>query len=357
MKTFHCNACGSLVFFENVKCVKCGHVLGFLPDEIELCALEASEEHSWRPAGEDSGKRLFRSCNNTLQYRVCNWMISPGDSAAFCVSCRLNELIPNLSQPENLERWHKVEIAKRRLLYTILRLGLPMTGAENRPSLRFNFIADLPGVPRPLTGHSNGLIAINVAEADDAERERRRINLHEPYRTLLGHFRHEIGHYYWDRLIAGGKWLADFRKLFGDETADYSAALQRHYDQGPPAEWQARHVSAYATAHPWEDWAETWAHYFHIIDMTETAASYGVTLAPRHPSAKTMIARPRNIFDYNAPFESILENWFPLTYAINAINRGMGLRDAYPFALSETSIEKLKFIHQIAKASVIGEGP
>jgi hypothetical protein len=280
-------------------------------------------------------------------------MIEGNDTNSFCISCRLNTLIPNLSVPGNIDRWQKLEMAKRRIIYTIMRLGLPMEGApqENRPALRFSFVGDLNGGPAPLTGHSDGLIVVNIAEADDAERERRRVNLHEPYRTLLGHLRHEVAHYYWDRLIANGKWLPEFRKLFGDETSDYEAALQQHYQNGSPPDWQTRHVSAYARAHPWEDWAETWAHYFHIMDMVETAESFGIALAPNHPAAKSMTATPRNGFDVNMSFGAVLENWFPLTYALNSFNRGMGLHDVYPFVLSNQAIEKLQFIDQVVKNS------
>jgi hypothetical protein len=352
VKTFYCDSCRSLVFFENVKCVKCSHVLGFLPGPGDLSALEPAQDELWRPLAQGQTGRLYRVCDNGRQHQVCNWLVEAHDPNPLCTSCRLNKLIPDLSVPGNVDRWHKLEMAKRRIIYTIMRLGLPMEGApaENRPPLRFNFIGDLPGSPPPLTSHLNGLIAINIAEADDAEREHRRVNLHEPYRTLLGHLRHEVAHYYWDRLIANGKWLAGFRKLFGDENADYGAALAKYYKDGAPADWQERHVSAYASAHPWEDWAETWAHYFHIMDMVETAGSFGMTLHPMHPAAKTMTAEPRNAFNFNLSFDSVLENWFPLTYALNSLNRGMGLLDAYPFVLSVQAIEKLRFIHELVQS-------
>jgi hypothetical protein len=353
VKAFHCDGCGSLVFFENVKCVTCGHVLGFLPSSGELAALEPGENGVWRALAHNQNDPLYRFCSNGQQHEVCNWMIAANDPNSFCLSCRLNTLIPNLSLPGNVERWHKLEMAKRRIIYTIMRLGLPTEGdAEaQRPALRFSFMGGPDGGPTPRTGHLQGLIVINIAEADDDERERRRLNFHEPYRTLLGHMRHEAAHYYWDRLIGGGKWLSDFRKLFGDETADYGAALKLHYEQGSPPDWQARHVSAYASAHPWEDWAETWAHYFHIMDMMETAESFGMTLAPRHPAAGSMTTNPKNAFDFNMSFDALLENWFPLTYALNAFNRGMGLHDVYPFALSGQAIAKLHFIHQVVRDS------
>jgi hypothetical protein len=353
LKAFHCDGCGNLVFFENVKCVKCGHVLGFLPSSGELAALEPAESGAWRALAHGQNDRLYHFCNNGQQHEVCNWMVAANDPNSFCISCRLNALIPDLSQPGNLDRWHKLEMAKRRVIYTIMRLGLPMEGAaeDNRPALRFNFIGDLDNGLTELTGHLNGLIVINIAEADDAERERRRIHLREPYRTLLGHLRHEVAHYYWDRLIANGKWLACFHKLFGDETADYAAALKQYYEHGSPPDWPARHVSAYASAHPWEDWAETWAHYFHIMDMMETAESFGMTLASKPPAAVSTEENARNVFDVDAGFDAVLENWFPLTCALNELNRGMGLLDVYPFVLSSQAIEKLQFIHEVVKNS------
>lgn len=353
MKAFQCDGCGSLVFFENVKCIACGHVLGFLPALGKLAALEPDEGGAWRALARAQNDQLYHFCNNGQQHEVCNWMVEANDPNLFCIACRLNALIPNLSLAGNLDRWHKIEIAKRRVIYTIIRLGLPMEEIphEHRPALRFNFIGDLAGGSTPLTGHLNGLIVINIAEADDDERERRRVNFHEPHRTLLGHLRHEVAHYYWDRLIGNGKWLSDFRNLFGDETADYATALQRYYYQGSPEDWQARHISAYASAHPWEDWAETWAHYFHIMDMVETAESFGMTLAPQHPAAWSMTANPRNGFDVKLSFDAVLEYWFPLTYALNALNRGMGLDDIYPFSLCGQVIEKLQFIHKVVNAS------
>jgi len=175
------------------------------------------------------------------------------------------------------------------------------------------------------------------------QRERRRLQLHEPYRTLLGHFRHEIGHYYWERLLAGSDRLEAFRAAFGDERADYAEALKRHYEQGPPEQWQERFISTYASAHPWEDWAETWAHYLHMTDTLEMAAACGLSLRPRHadePSLKTA-GQDKPL----GSFEQKIEAWFPLTYVLNNLNRGLGLVDGYPFVLSPPVIEKLRFVH------------
>jgi hypothetical protein len=189
------------------------------------------------------------------------------------------------------------------------------------------------------------LITINFAEADDAIREQRRANLQEAYRTLLGHFRHESGHYYWDRLIATSAHLESFRELFGDEQQDYSAALQRHYEQGAPATWQANFISAYASSHPWEDWAESWAHYLHMIDVIQTAVSCGMTLRPRHPNDPLFEADPKLL--RRRGFEPVMDAWFAVTYVLNNLNRSLGQQDAYPFVLSGPAIEKLRFVHKV----------
>ena len=349
MKAFHCDHCGGLVFFDNVQCVRCGRVLGFLPDTGALGALELEAGGNWLVPVSAANEARYRHCENWRQFNICNWVVPVEDSNPFCMACRLNELIPNLSVPGNLERWHKIEKAKRRIVYTLIRLGLPMDGVpeENRPALRFRFLAGDNHAPRPLTGHSQGAITLNIVEADDAERERLRVKLREPYRTLIGHLRHEIAHYYWDRLISGTPRQEQFRRLFGNEQDDYNGALQRYYQMGPQPNWQGRCISAYASAHPWEDWAETWAHYLHIVDMVETAASFGVTLNPDHPDAKAMTADLAKVSDLHTEFGQVLEHWLPLTCALNSLNRGMGLPDLYPFVLSGPVAKKLEFVHEL----------
>lgn len=352
MKTFHCDACGSLVFFENVICVKCGHDLGFLPEVLDLSAVEWSGPDTVRALTPEVAGAEFRLCANARDHSVCNWLVPAAEGEDYCESCRLNLLIPALGVPENHARWYRLELAKRRVLYTLRKLGLPTAAdpAGGIPALRFRFLGDLPGAPPVLTGHLQGVITVNIAEADDDVREQRRVSLHEPLRTLLGHFRHEVAHYYWDRLIAGTGWLDRFRDLFGDEGTDYGLALRNHYHSGPPSDWHQRSVSAYASSHPWEDWAETWAHYLHIVDTIETAAGFGMSLHPRHPDAKSMTAEPGDPVRTGASFDDLLATWFPLTYALNALNRGMGLPDLYPFVLSRTSIEKLRFVHLVVES-------
>ena len=352
MKPFHCDSCGGLVFFENKACVKCGHVLGFLPEILDLSAVEADGD-SLRPLSPGSNGQLHRRCANGRQHDICNWLVPGDDPNPFCVACRLNDIVPDLSVPGNRERWYLLECAKRRLMYTLLKLRLPFdaVATEGRPALRFRFLGDTGATAPILTGHESGTITLNIAEADDEVREARRVSLHEPLRTLLGHFRHEIAHYYWDRLIANSSWLERFRSVFGDERDDYGQALKRHYEQGPSVNWLDRSVTAYASAHPWEDWAETWAHYLHIVDTIETAAGFGLTLRPRHPAAETMTADPKKAATEQAEFDLILATWFPLTYALNSLNRGMGLSDLYPFVLSAVAIAKLRFIHEVISGS------
>jgi len=342
-----------VVFFESVECLRCHSALGFLPEINDLITLESTPGGGGRALTPAVEGRLYRFCRNGEQHQVCNWLVPAEDPNPFCVACRLNDMIPKLVVPGNRERWRKLEAAKRRIIYSLLRLGLPMQGdpAGNRPVLRFRFVGNPFFGPTPLTGHSQGKTTVNIAEADDEERERRRLYFHEPHRTLLGHLRHEIAHYYWDQLISWMPRLSRFRQIFGSEEQPYDLALRRFYQQGAQADWPRRHISAYASAHPWEDWAETWAHYLHIIDTLETAAGFGLTLHPTHPDVKAMTADPTKAAGLDAPFPSILEQWLPLTCALNALNRGMGLPDLYPFVLSGPAIEKLQFIHEVVQSS------
>jgi hypothetical protein len=350
MRVFHCDHCQQLVFFENVSCVKCGHTLAYLPDVDDVASFEPADGDVWRT----TSAREYRLCENYRKEKVCNWAVPADAAESLCDSCRLTCVIPDLGVNGNREKWYRLEAAKRRLLYSLRRLNLPLCGRNADPAmdLRFEFLADSPDPDgtKVLTGHSDGRITINVAEADDAQREQRRLALHEPYRTVLGHFRHEIGHYYWDRLIAESDLLEPFRGLFGDERQDYVEALKAHYDEGPPAEWQNHYVSAYAGTHPWEDWAETWAHYLHITDALETAAASGLWLRPQRPNEPAL--RPAADLRDGRPasFDRLVDNWFPLTYVVNNLNRGLGVPDGYPFVLSPSAIAKLRFVHDTIAA-------
>lgn len=347
MKLFACQNCGQLVYFENVRCERCGHLLGYLPDLGTMSAVEPEGPH-WHALAD--GDTHYRFCAN-WEVRGCNWMVPEDGGSAYCLACVHNRTIPDIGDPHRHALWQKLEEAKRRLVYSILKLHLPApTEASGDPEpLIFDFLADpAPNAgPRVMTGHDNGVITISLAEADDAEREKLRTRMHEPYRTLLGHFRHEVGHFYWDRLVRDGSQLQSFRALFGDEREDYGQALQRHYANGAPVNWQQSFVSAYATSHPWEDWAETFAHYLHIVDTLEMAGAFGIKVSPEVTDAPEFGAT----IDFDPyrvrRFSKLVEAWLPLSYAANSLNRSMGQPDLYPFVLAPAAIEKLTYVHGV----------
>jgi hypothetical protein len=354
MRTFYCDHCGHALFFENVRCLKCGSELAFLPHRLAICAIEPvpGQEGLWRRRKKRAPSRfIYRMCANHTEHDACNFAVPEDDPNPLCVSCRQTRVLPDLSVPGNKERWYKIEIAKRRLFYTLAKLGLvqvePANGERDGPV--FEFLADTPG-NQVMTGHADGVITLNVAEADDAERVKRRVQMHEPYRTLLGHLRHESGHFYWDRLIRDGGRLDAFRAVFGDERPDYGESLQRYYAAGGGSisGWEHKHVSAYATSHPWEDWAETWAHYLHMVDLLETAASYNTMIAlPGEEEEPDEVINP---FDgTRVDFDALVEDWVPLTLLVNSLNRSLGQEDAYPFALSPDALEKLRFVHDVIR--------
>ena len=349
MKTFHCNHCGHLLFFENTVCVKCGHQVAYLPDVGLLGSLDPVGDGTWRSPGKDTKNRAYRLCENYSAHQICNWAVVLDDPHALCMSCRLTQVIPDLSQDGFAQSWYRLEVAKRRVIFTLMQFSLPLKSREEDPQhgLAFEFKCSPPDENPVLTGHANGVITINIAEADDVERERQRQTVQEPYRTVLGHVRHEIGHYYWEQLIADSSDLENFRERFGDERTDYQAALQDHYQQGPRSDWPEGFVSAYASAHPWEDWAETWAHYLHMVDTMETAAACGMSLRPQRAGEPAMSTPPSEVTSGHRAFQSLIDRWFPLTYALNNFNRGLGLPDAYPFVLSPKAIAKLEYVHDV----------
>jgi len=349
MKLFKCQHCGQLLYFENDHCEKCSHRLGFIPEIMNLSALEQEGDPQrgiWRALAVD--KKLYRFCANA-EFAVCNWVVESDSPDAYCAACRHNRTVPDASIAENLAAWRKIELAKHMLFYTLMKLNLPLDekDEDGRPRLRFDFLASAaqPDGSRVMTGHDNGLITLALDEADDAEREKRRTTMHEPYRTLVGHFRHEVGHYYWDVLVRDGGLLETCRNIFGDETVDYGAALQTYYANGAPPNWQQSFITAYATSHPWEDFAETWAHYLHIVDTLEMARAFGMYVHPRLAERGELDAQV-----YFDPYRvrepsSLIETWLPLSNALNSLNRTMGLQDIYPFILSPPVVGKLSAIH------------
>ena len=347
MKLFTCQNCDQLLYFENTHCERCGHALGYLWQTRELSALVALDNGDWQALADPSQR--YRYCAN-FRYGVCTWLIPSDCPDALCFACKLNQTIPNLSNVEHLQRWQKLEYGKHRLVYALLRFGLPVINKLEDPAmgLAFDFLASMDSTKegKVLTGHADGLITINIAEADDAERERLRQAMAEPYRTLLGHFRHEVGHYYWTWMARSESWLAEFRAYFGDEQQDYAKALETHYQQGNVSDWTTHFVSHYASAHPWEDWAETWAHYLHIVDALETAYAFGMHLRPQIKTDENLVVTVNfNAYD-EQNFDQLIANWLPVTYALNSLNRSMGHIDLYPFVLSPAVLEKMKFVHQ-----------
>jgi hypothetical protein len=347
MKVFHCDHCGHLLFFENSICVQCHRKVAYLPDLALVGSLDQAGDGTWRSPLPAAARRVYRLCRNYTEEEVCNWAVSVDDQNPLCISCRLTRLIPDLTRDGHRQAWYRLEVAKRRVMFTLMQLRLPVVSRDEDPErgLAFEFKADTPSQTGAVfTGHAQGVITINVAEADDVERERMKKAVHEPYRTLLGHVRHEIGHYYWDRLIKDGA-IEQFRALFGDERRDYGEALNSHYQNGPPPDWQERYVSPYASAHPWEDWAETWAHYLHMVDALDTAADCGLSLRPARADEPSMTKVSSLVSSGQLGFQQLIDRWLPLTYALNNFNRGLGLPDAYPFVLSAPAISKLQFAH------------
>lgn len=300
----------------------------------------------------------WQRCANGRDHKVCNWVVPAGAPAALCPVCSLNRVVPDLAVPENVNRWARIEGAKRRAFYSLFKMRIPVQSRMDDPQrgLAFDFLSGAGGVP-VLTGHDEGVITLNIDEADDAIRERNRQELREHYRTLVGHFRHELAHYYWwlwfDDAKLNAPLLPAFRQVFGDETADYSAAMSHYYAQGVAADWGLSHISAYASMHPWEDWAETWAHYFLIVEALDTTRSFGLDNSETSPMKVTDLKWSPPPFPTNfsttqyEPFVAIIRSWSRLSPALNEVSQSVGHNPLYPFVLSAKVLEKLYFVHRV----------
>lgn len=348
MRLFSCDACGNTVHFDNHVCVACNRRIGYVSERSRMTALEPSGD-GWM--SHASGER-FVPCANA-EVAACNWLLPADRAGQLCPACRHNRTIPALDGDKAIEAFRRIGAAERHLFYSLLAWNLPAPDKteDAEAGLAFDFLADdvgPDGVVIPvMTGHAEGVITLAIAEADDAAREERRVRLHEPYRTLLGHFRHEIGHYYWDRLVRDGGRTDAFRALFGDERQHYVEALERNYRDGPPADWQSRFVSSYAACHPWEDFAETFAHYIHMVDALETAHALGLVVSPRVASPQQLDLEVDFSPYRQKDFSALAAAWPPLTVAVNEINRSLGQRDFYPFVLSQDILSKLEFVHAL----------
>lgn len=396
-RNYQCQ-CGQPVFFRNSQCLACHTPLGYVSERGRLIPLmPGSLQASWQewqpPRATDAqasasdgnndgqvngnadinptteqvpadppnapcttdGAPLYKRCDNLSTPASCNWLIPIDDPINLCRACRLNHTISSLTnpeQPDNGHLWGLTELAKRRLVSSLILLELPVASRlyeDPERGLMFDFLRSSADEPQIMTGHDTGLITINLDEADDAKREAIRKAMREPYRTLLGHFRHEVGHYYWDRLVADTPWMEGFHQLFGDETLSYADSLKRNYEQGPPQDWPLHFVSAYASMHPWEDWAECWAHYLHMRDGINTALSLGLSL-DRSDLEMTPFTRD-DLYQPDHPeaerFLAFLNHWTRLTTMLNEMSRSMGVTDFYPFILPREVVSKIYFIHQL----------
>ena len=330
MRTFSCDNCNAPVYFENIRCLGCGSTLGIMPDTSGMRSVKAGGDGL--AIGRDG--HTFRFCKNSVQYGSCNQLVDAGESSAYCQSCRFTEITPDLGFEVNRELWSEMERAKRRLLFSLFQLGIQPVPKSVDPAkgLSFRFLVD-NGQPI-LTGHENGVITISLAEADDATRETRRQQMGEEYRTLLGHFRHEIGHYYWYRLIADAGKFQEFRAVFGDESVPYEDSLRAHYAKPRGDAWKADFISSYASAHPWEDWAESFAHFLHMRDVLETSHSVGLVT-----------------IEGVADFRESMKLWLSTTFRLNQLGRSIGSGDLYPFVLTDRVIGKMEFIHGVISSA------
>ncbi|HST38108.1 MAG TPA: putative zinc-binding metallopeptidase [Conexibacter sp.] len=331
MRVFACPQCRQLVDFEATRCLNCSTAVAYDPQERTIV-------------------RAGAPCANA-EIAACNWLApAPG---VLCASCRLTRTRPADGDRAGLAAFALVEAAKRRLLFGLAELELPLRRWTDGPGgLGFDFLSSA-GEP-VTTGHADGIVTIDLAEADPVHRERMRVKLGEPYRTLEGHLRHEVGHWYQAILIADGSPEQEAcRRIFGDERADYKAAMDRHYAAGPPPDWPDRFVSAYASMHPWEDWAETFAHWLHVNDALQTAAAWGVRVDGPAEGIGERAPLHSDPPDAHGDITELLDAWIPLTLALNAVNRSMGVEDLYPFVLAPPVQRKLTFVDQLARAAAV----
>lgn len=340
MKIFQCGYCKQAIYFENRSCENCGHLTGFRDTDRIMLTFKPNSN----VLISDREKTAYKYCKNH-KLEVCNWVLPENSLEAYCSACQLNRTIPNLSNINYAENWKNLEVAKHRLVYQLQKIGLSLPSKLRQENgLCFDFVAKENNL-NLMTGHANGVITILIKEGDSVLREKTRKEMREPYRTLVGHLRHEVGHYFWEQLIQNNpKVLSKFRAIFGDESVSYPDALQNYYNTATQTNWQQNFISEYATSHPWEDWAETWAHYLHIMDMVETAYFFRLHVKPKGSSKEL---KTRVSFDpYNKKnFNEIIKTCVPLSFAVNSINRAMGIPDVYPFIISPKIIEKLNFIH------------
>lgn len=315
MRTYRCPFCSTVLYFDNLRC-SCGLSLTLDPMR-------------------DTFVQAAHPCRNRDRIG-CNWQ-AEGDGA-ICHSCAMTGVHPDLSEPANAALWAQAEASKRWVLAGLFRWRW-LRSDDSGSVPQFHLLSERTATgTAPITmGHANGLITINVMEASDATRAIRQERLSERYRTMIGHFRHEIAHFLFFLLAANPTFLTEFRQRFGDERADYAEALERHYAT-PPVAAGEHHISEYAMAHPHEDWAETAAHLMHMTDLLDSADAVGLRTSKPWP----------------APFDPYLETnterrlsyATDMALAVNHVNRALDIPDLYPFVLSQPVRDKLSFAHR-----------
>ncbi|MBD8024261.1 zinc-binding metallopeptidase family protein [Microbacterium gallinarum] len=332
-----CPHCRHFVYLDALTCPNCEAELGYHIVTREFFGL--------RQGRVTIMDKTWYTCSN--REWACNWLVREDAPAGRCFSCRLTRRQPDADDTVALEKLAKTEEAKRRLLLQLGDLGLPIVPWDVTPGgLGFDLISSLSDGKPVMIGHANGIITIDLAESLDDRREALRVRLGEPYRTILGHLRHEVGHYYQNVLLTDDEAWARCRGLFGDERASYKEALSRHYKLGAPPEWHESFISEYATMHPWEDFAETFAHYLHITGTLQTAAVIGIHLDATVTNLRDTDVVPLDSYR-DEPVQRLLSDWEWMSQGFNRINRAMGFGDLYPFTIVGPVRHKLEFVHDI----------
>ncbi|NII71105.1 putative zinc-binding metallopeptidase [Microbacterium ulmi] len=332
-----CPHCRHFVYLDRLACPNCEAELGY--------HILSRQFYGIRNGQAVIDDETWYTCSN--REWGCNWLVWEGAPAGRCFSCRLTRARPDADDTVALEKLANVEEAKRRLLLQLGDLGLPIVPWSVEPGgLGFDLISSLSRGRPVMIGHANGIITIDLAESLDDRREALRVRLGEPYRTILGHLRHEVGHYYQNVLLTDDELWARCRELFGDERDSYKDALARHYSFGAPANWQESFISEYATMHPWEDFAETFAHYLHLTGTLQTAAAIGIHLDAAVTNLRDTDVVPQESYR-DEPVQQLLTDWEWMSQAFNRINRSMGFGDLYPFDMVAPVKRKLGFVHEI----------
>ena len=334
MRRFTCESCAEEVAFDALRCASCSSPLGYVPAQQAVKVLHpAAGAVSFSISGDDAE---FWRCPNSA--RGCNWVLPAGTGDIWCRSCGLTPGRPDETNPDALAAWSTAEAVKRRLVHQLDHLALPIDPRSDATpdGLAFDLVY-VPGQFGP-AGKVDEAVTLDLADADvqDVGAPPRRV--HAPFRTLIGNLRHKVGHHYWHRLVGQSDHVTPFRRLFGDERADYPAAIEPH-QAAVAHHWDAsRFVTGRAESHPFEDWAETFAHYLHILDATDTAEAY------RLPDGQCEMGRPQSS-PGGGTFAEILRLWRPTAPAVNALAASLGLPAVYPFQLTGVVLQKFEFVH------------